>query len=164
MPTDAKRAPLECQDRESRVEVECNIKGFGRFDTEAKLTGLTSKREKNREESRVRVATSKEAVVACSLCFLVPLVSDGGQGLGQVCLESELDHVLVRAQREVVGDFLLVELGQANLAQVVDNGLGSAGQVVVGNLGEEEVVGNVAVGNVVVQRVDAPAKPTPFKN
>ena len=77
-----------------------------------------------------------------------------------MAFKPKLHHVTVRAVEEVSGELVLVQLGKASLFEVLANRDGGLGQVVVGNLCKEEVVGNVPVGDVVVKPIDAkPIRP-----
>ena len=73
-------------------------------------------------------------------------------------LEAEVDEVLVHPQREVAALVVLVHVAQVVVLQVLADRLGGHRQIVVGNLREEQVVRNVAVGDVVVYVVDAVAE------
>ena len=70
-------------------------------------------------------------------------------------VEGELVQGTEHLQEEVVLLLAPVQLQQAALRQEVAQGLGGLGQVVVRDGGEEQVVDQVAVGDVVVELVDA---------
>mmetsp|Transcript_28258 Transcript_28258/g.48446 ORF Transcript_28258/g.48446 Transcript_28258/m.48446 type:complete len:247 (+) Transcript_28258:203-943(+) len=73
-------------------------------------------------------------------------------------LEAKLHEVLVHAEKEVPAVVALVHKAQFVVLQILLQGLGGHGQVVVRDLGEEQVVHHVAVGNVVGEVINAEAE------
>ena len=64
---------------------------------------------------------------------------------GSVRFKPELHEVFVRTVHKIVRVLALVHPAQAVLYHVRLDGLGSDGKVVMGDLGEEQVVGHVSV-------------------
>lgn len=72
--------------------------------------------------------------------------------------EAVVDEIFVNAKRKVVGLVQLVQPGQFVLLQIRAQGGSGHGQVVVRNLGEEDVVNHMAIRDVVRELVNAEAK------
>lgn len=64
------------------------------------------------------------------------------------------------SKRKVESFVKLIDPTKIVLLKVIPKSLSGHGEVVVRNFGKEEMVNNVAVGNVMVQRVDSKAKLT----
>lgn len=70
-------------------------------------------------------------------------------------LEAQVNEVLVHPQDKVPRVFVLVHVTQVVLREVVLDGSGSDGQVIVRNLREKQMVSYVAVSYVVMQTVNS---------
>lgn len=94
--------------------------------------------------------TTEQFYLFAFLCLYQRLCSLGTQ--------TELHHILVHSDREIVSYITFVKEIHFVLLQVISYGISCNHQVVVGNFGKEKMMGYVTIGDMMVKIIYAKAK------